>query len=100
MRVTRGLPPALAVVSVLVLTAFACISLSSCSERWDGFVYPKRESLGTVMNTGTYSSLAECRQSALAMLKALNASDGDYECGKNCQAPDGGGLSVCEETSR
>jgi hypothetical protein len=100
MRLTHGLRSFVTAPVLAVAVAVGIFQLSSCSERWQGFVYPKRENLGNVLDAGTYSSLPECRQAAKAMLEALHATTGDYECGKNCQAPDSNGLRVCDETSR
>jgi hypothetical protein len=79
---------------------FAFLAVSACSERWDGFVYPKKDRSSEVHRIGTYSSLADCRRAARSVLAALDATTGDFECGLNCRPPDSGGLHVCEETSR
>ena len=85
--------------TVLMLS---CMFLSGCGGSWEGFVYPDKEDLSTHIGIGSYSSLDECRVSALASLRQISSPErGDYECGYKCSSrSDLGGLKVCETTER
>jgi hypothetical protein len=65
-------------------------------------VYPNKNDLTNHIGIGHYSSLEECRASALSAIAKISPPDrGDYECGWNCKDNAGlSGIKVCEETSR
>ncbi|MBX9587386.1 MAG: hypothetical protein K2X50_09020 [Gammaproteobacteria bacterium] len=72
------------------------LSISGCpiKERWSGYIYTDKENLTHSKFIGEFSSLEECRNTAITELKTIHAlTAGDYECGLNCE--DG----VCKETS-
>lgn len=85
------------------LLIFIPVLLSACgSDTWEGFVYPDRTDLSEHRNVGVFESLEECRSGSYAMLRSLGATDrGDYECGLNCELPNGySTIKVCDETKR
>jgi hypothetical protein len=88
----------------LIVISFASMMLCGCSERWEGFVYPNKSNLETFIATGTFNSLDDCRANAIHILEQLKMSNGDYECGKNCEGSFRDSLRgnprVCEKTDR
>lgn len=90
------------------LAYIAMLALCGCEKpEWRGWVYPDKTNLAYDVPLGTFSSLKECRASALQSLIAMRTDEGgpliqgDYECGYNCKA--GGelnGLTLCERTER
>lgn len=69
------------------------------SDRWSGFVYPDKSDLRQSTELGDFPTLEACRASCQSVLNRLpEPSDGDYECGLNCEPQ--GGLYVCKETER
>lgn len=76
--------------------------LSGCfKEEWTGYVYPDREDLTISQMIGPFGSLEDCGNTARAELARLGAiSQGDYECGLNCEYQPEYGMSVCKETAR
>ena len=91
----------LGIMSTHRLTAaVGCLVLAACGNQWEGFVYPDKNDLTNHIGIGSYTSLEECRASAMSALAKVSSPErGDYECGLNCK-PDGGrgGLKVCEDT--
>ena len=85
-----------------IVMALTVVTLSGCSDSWEGFVYPNRNDLTRHRNLGKFESLEACRASALGFLAEIKTLDrGDYECGKNCD--DGSklsGIKLCEKTLR
>ena len=88
----------------LFLIVFVSFLLLGCSERWEGFVYPNKSNLETFIATGSFTSLDDCRANAVHILERLHMSNGDYECGKNCEGSvrDSirGEVRVCQVTER
>jgi hypothetical protein len=76
--------------------------LVGCGEKWDGFVYPDKTNLATHIYIGGYESLERCRISAMQALKTLGKkTEGDYECGLNCEPEKGlDDIRICEATKR
>lgn len=79
--------------------------LAGCDifERWDGLVYPLKANRENSIDIGTYSSLKECREAALAKLAQLQIHKeiGGYICGKNCLVESGfTNARMCAQTSR
>lgn len=92
---------AIAALTVVLVggLAYQIFLQSRPADRWSGYAYPARNAPIVQRETGSYSSLADCRAASQAYLRGIGATyTGDYECGKNCSAT--GGLSVCEVTSR
>jgi len=94
----------------LVLVAFVGISTTGCERHeWEGLVYPKTGKVPYDLAIGHFSTLEECRASALAVLSKTHPEEGatpEYECGFKCtissSPPPPGMLAtrVCEETSK
>lgn len=79
------------------------LAVSGCfKEEWEGFIYPNKNNLSEHINIGSYTSLEECRVSAIkALNKISSVSAGDYECGLNCESKNSmDGVKVCEKTER
>lgn len=88
---------------LITMVVVVALVVSGCfKEEWEGFVYPNKNNLSEHINIGSYKSLEECRASALnALNKISSVSEGDYECGLNCESRSGmGGIKVCEKTER
>jgi hypothetical protein len=83
---------------ILLLMVIVLGILSGCSkEEWTGFVYPNKNDLTEHRNIGTFSSLEQCRDSALSRMSSSNWFNGDYECGLNCENSSYGGM-LCDKT--
>ncbi len=70
--------------------------------KYQGIVYPDRESLADALQIGSFDTLQECGIAAITILDRLQALErGDYECGKNCKKrSDAPNLLICEETKK
>jgi len=57
-------------------------------DSWEGYVYPDRTDLSQHQNIGTFDTLEECRDNALAYGDRIDPTglNFDYECGLNCSA--------------
>lgn len=91
------------IVPAFCLLFLSAVALSGCSlnERWQGFYYP--DGCLVCEDKYVYSPQFDDRASCISWAKNLkqqrNNPDDDFECGKNCKAPDRvGGLYVCDET--
>jgi hypothetical protein len=81
------------------LPAVPLLPGSFTADEWRGFVYPNKNDLTTDLKIGTYHSLKECRDAALAA--GGGSTTADYECGLNCKDELGpSGPLVCERTER
>jgi hypothetical protein len=73
------------------------LSLTGCfQEEWSGFVYPSKSNLSNHREIGTFSSLEQCRNAAVAVIQNAKWRNADYECGLNCKR--GTLPMVCEKT--
>lgn len=59
---------------------------------WTGFAYPDKNNLSIHKETGEFESLDECRAATIRFID----SNGDYECGLNCDRSTM--PMVCEKT--
>jgi hypothetical protein len=85
---------------ILILSVFLLFACSA-GETWEGYVYPDRNNLQINHNAGKFSSLEECRDASLTMLKSMEALEKGYaECGKNCKSGSEYYNRTCEETAR
>lgn len=87
---------------ILLIFLFGII-LGGCSfrERWQGFYYP--DGCLVCEDQYIYSPEFKDRVSCISWAHNLKAKrqnpNDDFECGKNCKAPDHvGGLYLCDET--
>ena len=72
-------------IHIVPLLLYLSITLTGCSDRWQGKVYLNKQNLTNYRIIGEFSSLEECRDASLNYLRGIKALDtGDYECGKNC----------------
>lgn len=73
-------------------------------DEWRGFLYPDRNDLSIVRDTGLFESLEQCSAATISYARQLNLPHDqiDWECGLNCKSDPNkyGGLLVCEETAR
>ena len=77
----------------------AAVALSGCSNSYRGIVYPIPDDYITDFYVGYYSALDVCREAPTAVMRAMGAYEGNYECGKNCEIMDYElELYVCDET--
>jgi hypothetical protein len=86
----------------LILLVIFVFSFLGCNkDRWEGFVFPKRDNKLIQRDVGWFNSLEECRNKSMEMLKELGAvQDGYYECSKNCKPGSSFYMRKCEETVR
>ena len=92
------------------LAALVCLSIAGCERHhWEGLLYPKTGKMPYDIAIGHFSTLEECRVSALAVLSKTHPEDGatpEYECGFKCTVssvpPPPGMLAMrtCEETAK
>lgn len=88
------------------------IALIACAREarpWEGLLYPKTGQMPYDIAIGHFSSLEECRASAVALLSKMTPESGatpDYECGFKCrisdEPPPPGQLAMrsCERTEK
>ena len=82
------------------LVILTTLTLLSCSDdKWEGFVYPKKDNLIDYIKIGDYKSLEECRLALYMHIDAYDLNDADFECALNCKQSFNE-LKICEETSR
>lgn len=95
--------------SVVFLAALALAGCSDAEPQWKGWIYPDAADLTEDIPLGRFTSLEECRASAIKLLWRLPEPTflngvriiGDYECGYHCEVDeDMGGLNVCEKTEK
>lgn len=94
----------------ILLLGFLSASIMGCERHeWEGLIYPKTGRMPYDLAIGHFSTLKECRESALAVLSKIPPEEGstpDYECGFKCKVsnspPSPGMLAtrVCEETAK
>ncbi len=67
---------------------------------WTGFYYPNKADLTVNTTSSPLRSLDECRQwvEGERVRMSIPAGTDDYECGSNCQPPDGDMPRLCDET--
>lgn len=85
-------------IKVLPLS-FAVLYLGCRASTWKGFVYPDKSNLADFRVLGQFTTLDDCRASAMLYLRDLRATElGDYECGRDCKHRPELGVDECEET--
>ena len=93
----KGLIYLITIIVVIIIGAFLIFG----RESWIGFYYPNQYDLTRNTQSSELGSLEECRLWVEGQVDTYNPSGSgyDYECGKNCKAPDHpGGLYLCDET--
>jgi len=85
---------------IVLIFFYSSVIFTGCLDRWQGTVYPNKQSLTNYRNIGEFASLEECRNACLNYLEDINALEiGDYECGKNCKYNSDLDVYVCKETA-
>jgi|SRR5580704_6920634 hypothetical protein len=89
---------------VFVLAVALTVVLFGCdsSPKWQGWVYPDKNSLTGFEALGSFQNFAMCRDAAQARLVQMKDPDqATFVCGFNCRADESfGGQLVCDETRR
>lgn len=82
-------------IGVAILVILAIFGIKKYTDSWTGIIYPDKSNLSNFKNIGEFKSLEECRNAALNALRKISSiSQGDFECGLNCNG------SLCDETSK
>ena len=69
----------------LLIVCFVLFSCSNIPQKWSGYVYPNRYSLGAFLAIPKTNSLQECREKAIEMMLEMGSeTPGKYKCGLNC----------------
>jgi hypothetical protein len=96
----------------LLIAAALLINLSACAREnrpWEGLLYPKTGQMPYDIAIGHFTSLEECRASAVALLSKMTPEPGatpDYECGFKCRISDAPpppgqlAMRLCERTEK
>ena len=96
-------------VRVSILALLSALVMGCERHEWEGLVYPKTGQMPYDIAIGHFSTLEECRASALAVLSKTHPQEGaspDYECGFKCtvsSTPPAPGMiatRVCEKTAK